>query len=315
MASVVGEGTGWLTAVPGGGTVPEPVRIGGGVGWRVSGGRPSTVNPAASRSPTGIRTGPVPGPWLPSARRLFGKAPASSRRRRVRRAAPVAAAASVRVRTRSARCPGVGWGTGSGTGSGTGPGTGSDTGSSSVTGPGHRPHPARPAHSAVATHLGRRDGAPDSTGHAFGRRAHPGSYRCDPSGCARHCNGHAACDTVPTPPVPFGEFGGNSSSQRCQHPGRTGNGPPPAGAGAALSSTRPGSDCPRCHQRPGHRPLGHQCHVEQERLAMVAASTCSPTGRPSTSPAGMLTAGLPFMFDGAVRAALFMRPGRSRSPG
>ena len=34
--------------------------------------------------------------------------------------------------------------------------------------------------------------------------------------------------------------------------------------------------------------------------------TCSPTGRSSTSPQGMLTAGLPLRFDGAVRAAVFM---------
>ena len=36
------------------------------------------------------------------------------------------------------------------------------------------------------------------------------------------------------------------------------------------------------------------------------ASTCSPTGNPSTRPAGMLTAGLPLRLDGAVSAALFM---------
>ena len=37
-----------------------------------------------------------------------------------------------------------------------------------------------------------------------------------------------------------------------------------------------------------------------------AASTWTPTGSPSSEQSGRLTAGLPFKFDGAVRAALFM---------
>ena len=39
---------------------------------------------------------------------------------------------------------------------------------------------------------------------------------------------------------------------------------------------------------------------------MVPARTWSPTGNPSTSPAGTVMAGLPLRFEGAVSAALFM---------
>ena len=59
----------------------------------------------------------------------------------------------------------------------------------------------------------------------------------------------------------------------------------------------------RRNHRPGHGLLGHQSQVEQQLLAMVPGHTWRPTGSPSTSPAGMLTAGLPLRFDGAVSAA------------
>ena len=77
------------------------------------------------------------------------------------------------------------------------------------------------------------------------------------------------------------------------------------GAGRAV---RPG---PRCGEPGATMGQGISRSATSARSSSSCsrwcpASTCRPTGNPSTSPAGMLMAGLPLRFDGAVSAALFM---------